>query len=260
MHRGGGGRGRAVVVSRAGCFAIAIAGVVAMTGASADSTAVLQVGQFSSATAGGPYPPPWKPLTFKKVEKPTVYSLVEDRGGVVLQAESRDAASGLTREVAIDPAQYPVVEWRWKVANVLANGDVTKKSGDDYAARLYITFAYDAGKAGFFEKAKYNAARLLYGQYPPSGAINYIWANKSPVGTRVANPYTRRVQMIVVQSGAEKTGQWLTESRNIYQDYRAAFGKEPPMISGVAVMTDTDNTHESALAWFGDIVFKPSAE
>ena len=253
-----------------GVWCCAIAGVVAMTGAlwagsSAESPTVLQpsvlhIGQFSSAEAGGPYPHPWKPLIFKKVRKPTVYSLVEDHGSVVLKAESRDSASGLTSEVAIDPAEHPIVEWRWKVANVLKNGDVTQKSGDDYPARLYITFAYDSGKVGVFERVKYEAARLFYGQHPPIGAINYIWASKSPVGTLVANPYTRRVRMIVVESGPEKTGQWITESRNLYEDYKAAFGKEPPLISGVAVMTDTDNTHESALAWFGDIVFKPPVE
>jgi len=35
-----------------------------------------------------------------------------------------------------------------------------------------------------------------------------------------------------------------------------AFGTEPLKISGVAIMTDTDNTGESATAYYGDIVFK----
>ncbi len=71
----------------------------------------------------------------------------------------------------------------------------------------------------------------------------------------VPNPYTDRVQMIVVESGEAKVGQWVTESRNLYEDYQKAFGDDPPMISGVAVMTDTDNTGESAVAYFGDITF-----
>ena len=225
----------------------------------ADSPARLEVGKFSSAKAGGAYPDSWEPLTFKKIKSHTDYTLVED-GSVVLKAESRDSSSGLKREITIDPNRYPIVEWRWKVANVLKNGDVTRKSGDDYPARLYISFEYDRSKVRFFEKAKYAAARLWYGKYPPIGAINYLWANKSPVGTIAPNPYTRRVRMIVVQSGPEKVGQWMTESRNVVEDYKAAFGEHPPMISGVAVMTDTDNTHESATAWFGDIVFKAVAE
>ncbi len=226
----------------------------------AESPSVLHVGTFSSAEAGGPYPDSWKPLTFEKIKEHTEYSLVEDDGTVVVKAESHGSSSGLTREIAIDPKLYPIVEWRWKVGNVLKNGDVTQKAGDDYPARLYITFAYDSDKVGFFEKAKYEAARFFYGQYPPIGAINYIWESKSPVGTMVANPFTDRVQMIVVESGQAKVGQWVNESRNIYEDYRKAFGEDPPMISGVAVMTDTDNTHESATAWFGDIVFKASVE
>ncbi len=179
---------------------------------------------------------------------------MEDDGTVVVKAESNGSSSGLTREIAIDPKKYPIVEWRWKIGNILKNGDVTRKSGDDYPARLYITFEYDSDKVGFFEKAKYKAIRFVRGQYPPIGAINYIWESKSPVETMVPNPFTDRVQMIVVESGQEKVGQWVTESRNIYEDYRKAFGEGPPMISGVAVMTDTDNTKESAVAWFGDIV------
>ena len=88
------------------------------------------------------------------------------------------------------------------------------------------------------------------------GAVNYIWESKSPVGTVVPNPYTGRVRMFVLQSGNGKVGEWVTESRNLVEDYRKAFGADPPRISGVAVMTDTDNTGESAVAYFGDIVFK----
>jgi hypothetical protein len=43
-------------------------------------------------------------------------------------------------------------------------------------------------------------------------------------------------------------------------DYRAAFGEDPPPINGVAIMTDTDNTGESATAYYGDIVFKRDAD
>lgn len=229
------------------------------TVAAADSTvapAELRIGDFSAAEAGGDFPSPWQPLTFRKIDRHTVYQLVQDTGAVVVQASSDASASGLTREVDIDPAKYPIVEWRWKVANVLDGGDVTRKAGDDYPARLYITFAYDAAKVGFIERAKYRAAKLFYGKSPPSAAVNYLWASKAAVGTQVANAYTKRVQMFVLQSGAAAVGRWQSESRNIVDDYRAAFGESPPRISGVAVMTDTDNTGEFARAWFGDIVFK----
>jgi hypothetical protein len=138
----------------------------------------------------------------------------------------------------------------------LKKGDARRKEGDDYPARIYITFEYDPSKLGFFEKAIYEIARLRYGQYPPLGAINYIWESKTPIGMMVLNPYTDRVFMIVVETGEAKLNQWVSEECNIYEDYKKAFGQEPPMISGVAIMTDTDNTGEIATAYYGDIILR----
>jgi hypothetical protein len=221
---------------------------------------VLEVGSFSRAAPGSEFPDNWKPLTFKKLSRHTAYSLVREGDVVVVKAVSESSSSGLIREITINPHDYPIVQWRWKVANILQKGDVTRKEGDDYPARLYITFEYDAGKAGLFEKARYEAARLLYGKYPPLGGLNYIWASKEPIGMIVPNPYTERAKMVVVETGTSKVNTWITEERNIVEDYRRAFGneapKEVPMISGVAIMTDTDNTKESATAYYGDILFK----
>jgi hypothetical protein len=220
---------------------------------------ILAVGKFSAAKEGQALPDGWKPLTFKKIERHTKYELVRDGDRVVVKATSEAASAGLTREIRIDPKEYPIVSWRWKVSNVYQKGDVTKKEGDDYPARLYITFEYDSSRVGLLEKARYEAIRLLYGQYPPLGALNYIWESKAPKGTIVPNPYTDKVKMIVVESGTERLNQWIDEERNLYEDYKKAFGEEPPMISGVAIMTDTDNTLESATAYYGDIVLKKAA-
>jgi hypothetical protein len=62
--------------------------------------------------------------------------------------------------------------------------------------------------------------------------------------------------MIVVESGEAKLNAWVEEERNVLEDYRAAFSKEPPMIDAIMIMTDSDNTQESAISYFGDIVFK----
>ena len=221
----------------------------------AQTEAVLEVGKFSTAAPGTEFPENWKPLTFPKIKRHTNYTLIREGDAVVVKAVSEASSSGLTRDITIDPKEYPVVQWRWKVGNLLTRSDVTRKDGDDYPARLYITFAYDSSKVSFFEKTKYEAARLLYGQYPPLGALNYIWDTKAAKGTIVPNPYTSRAMMIVVESGAADVNRWITEERNVYEDYKAAFGEEPPMISGVAIMTDTDNTGEAATAFYGDIVF-----
>jgi len=220
----------------------------------------IEVGMFSTEKLENKIPSNWKPLTFKKIERHTTYSLVKDGESIILKAVSETSASGLIREIKIDPKQYPILRWRWKVENILEKGDVRKKQGDDYPARVYITFEYDPSQLGLIEKAKFEAVRLVYGQYPPIFAINYIWESKSPIGTIVPNPYSDRVMMIVVQSGKTKLNQWIDEERNIYEDFKKAFGREPFMISGVAIMTDTDNTGERAIAYYGDILFKKNAK
>lgn len=226
----------------------------------ADSPVRVEIGTFSAATPDGLWPNGWKPLTFPKIPQHTTYRLVKDGDRVAVKAASQASSSGLTKEILIDPKEYPIIQWQWKVSNVLTGGDVAKKEGDDYPARIYVTFKYDSQKVGLFGKAKYEAAKLIYGQYPPLGAINYIWESRAPVGTAVPNPYTDQVQMIVVDSGSTKLNTWITEERNVYEDYKRAFGQDPPMISGVAIMTDTDNTGESAEAYYGDISFKKKVE
>ena len=216
----------------------------------------LLVGHFSAAQPGGPFPDNWKPLTFKKISRYTIYQLEEDEERVAVMATSDASSSGLTREISIDPKKYPILEWEWKITNIFPKGDVTKKEGDDYPARIYITFEYDSSRVGVLDKAKYEAARLLYGKYPPLNAINYIWASTAEVGTMVPNPYTKEVMMFVVRSGQDERNTWVQEQTNIYEDYLKAFGEEPPMISGVAIMTDTDNTKGTAKTYFGDITFR----
>ena len=65
--------------------------------------------------------------------------------------------------------------------------------------------------------------------------------------------------MIVTQSGSKYVHTWKTQERNIIVDYQEAFGEIPPKITGVAIMTDTDNTQDSVSAFFGDIVLKRRA-
>jgi hypothetical protein len=62
--------------------------------------------------------------------------------------------------------------------------------------------------------------------------------------------------MIAVESGAEHVGRWMIEERNLYADYKRLFAAEPPRIAGIALMTDTDNTGESAVAYYDDIVLR----
>lgn len=225
-------------------------------GTHAGSPGDIEAGMFSACRVSQILPDGWQPLTFSRIRRHTGYSLVKDGGTVVIRASSQQSASGLVRAISIAPREHPVIEWRWKVDNVLQKGNAATREGDDYPARIYITFAFDPDKAGYLEKLQYEAARLVRGQDVPYRAISYIWGSNSQAGTMIPNAYTDRVMMFVVESGAGKLQQWVTERRNVYEDYRKAFGEEPPLISGVAIMTDTDNTAESAVAWYGDIVFR----
>jgi DUF3047 family protein len=233
--------------------------LIAPVVARAESPSTIEVGKFSSWMVGQAMPDGWKPLTFKKIPKHTSYEVVKDGGVTIVKAVSEASASGLIKPVVIDPKEFPVVRWRWKIDNVLQRSDVALKEGDDYPARLYITFEYDPDRVSFGKKLKFKAGQALFGDIPIA-ALNYIWETKTPVGTIVENAYTDFAKMVIVESGTQKVGMWIDEEWNIYEDYKKAFGEEPPMINGVAIMSDTDNTKEQATAYYGDIVFQKSVK
>ncbi|PWB46076.1 MAG: hypothetical protein C3F12_08410 [Candidatus Methylomirabilota bacterium] len=214
------------------------------------------VGRFGPSTSPEGFPNGWKPLTFRKIPSQTRYTMIREGEHYVVKAESHASASGLYKALDLDPKVYRVISWRWKVENILAKGDARRKEGDDYPARLYVAFQYDARNATLWEKTSYGAYKLIYGEYPPKNVINYIWDSRLPKGTAIDSAYTDRAKMIAVESGAEHVGRWVREERNLYDDYTRLFGKAPPRIAGIALMTDTDNTGEDAVAYYGDIVLQ----
>lgn len=178
--------------------------------------------------------PKWKEKIFKGS---TYYEVIREENQWAIKATSHASASALYYETNYDPRDYPVLSWRWKVNRVLTKGDALKKEGDDYAARVYVVFP-----------------SLLFWK---TRAINYIWANKLPSGEVVPNSYTSNAMMIAVQSGSKHVGEWNEERRNIFEDYRRSFGQDPPNVGAIAIMTDTDNTGEEAVAWYGPIRVLP---
>ena len=215
----------------------------------------IEAGNFSKQKPGGP-PQDWKPLTFRNIDKHTAYTLVSDGGVTVLKAEANASASGLTRDLSalnLNLRDTPILKWRWKIGGLVKNADIRTKEGDDYPARIYVTFKYDPGRAGAGMRMQYGIAKALYGEYPPHAGINYVWDGKAPAGTMAPNAYTARAMMFVVESGARRVGEWVEVERNVYEDYQRAFKEEPPPVLGIAVMTDTDSTGEAATAWYGDI-------
>jgi hypothetical protein len=198
----------------------------------------------------------WRPVTFDKIPRHTTYRVLEEDGGTVLQAESRASASGLAWKGSFDPAKYPLLSWRWKVANVLRKGDATRKDGDDYPLRVYVVFKYDPAHAGAAMRAKYALAKRLTGEYPPHSSLNYIWANRDHDRRVLSSPYTDRSKMVVLREGDAQAGRWFEEQVNIIEDYREAFGEDPPPGASIAIMSDSDNTEGSAKAWLDDVVLR----
>lgn len=211
----------------------------------------------SSAPEQGPegLPKGWEPLTFKKIERHTRYEYSARERAV--HAVSSASASGLIYRLDEGRERWKVLRWRWRVPHALKKGDERSKAGDDYAARLYVTFRYDPAKAGRGTRIKYALVKKLYGEYPPHAGINYIWANRLPKGESTPNPYTDRVMMVAVRSGDDEAGKWIAEERDILEEYRRLFKEEPPPLAGIAIMTDTDNTASQAEAWYADIELSP---
>ncbi len=175
-----------------------------------------------------------KGWTTKEFKGKTEYTVVKTERGMVLKAVSKAAASGLIYKYKYDTKKYPYLSWWWKVEGIIKNGDATKKEGDDYAARIYVIFPH---------------------WFPPlTRSLNYIWANKLPRGTAVKNKFFSRAIMIAVESGTQNVGKWIQEKRNVYDDYKKVFGDEPPEAGAIAIMTDTDQTGESAVAYYDDII------
>jgi hypothetical protein len=240
---------------RTAALATAIAACAAFAGAARSQPAdASPVPPFSRALPGGPFPAGWVPLTFPHLPRHTSYALVRDaEAGVVVRAEADASASGLVVRLDHDAADRSQLAWRWKVDRPILRSDVTRRAGDDYPVRIYVAFKHVPERVSAFERARHTLITLLYGEPPPHAALNYIWDARSPVGTVVPNPYTARVRMVVVESGTARLGRWLAYERDVLADYRAAFGEEPPPISGIGIMSDADDTGESALAWYGDV-------
>ncbi|MDP6981009.1 MAG: DUF3047 domain-containing protein [Myxococcota bacterium] len=214
------------------------------------------------STAAGKLPASWEPLRFPKIDRPTRYAIERDEatGDFVVAAVADDSAAGLIHRTEIDLRSHPILRWRWKIDRVLEAGDARSKQGDDYPARIYLTFEPKSDSLSFFERAALRLARSIYGDVP-SRAINYIWASKLPRGKHVDSAYVGRfVKLLAVESGDEHAGTWRAAERDVAADYEKLFGGELPPLAGVALMTDTDDTGESVRAWYGDVEFVSRGE
>jgi len=203
--------------------------VLSTTIGAEESSEKLIIGHFSSGSIGN-----WKSKEFKGQ---THYQLTDLNGTKVLKAESANSASGLFKEQRIDLQKTPVMNWRWRIENRLGNINEQAKSGDDYAARVYVVIS---GGLTFWR----------------TKAINYVWASTSPKGKIWPNAFAGdHAMMIALRSSSDQTGTLYAEKRNILVDLKQQFGEDVRYIDAVAIMTDTDNAHGKVTAYYGDIYF-----
>ena len=187
------------------------------------------LGAFSSGQLDG-----WKP---RVLMGETRYMLTPIDQIQALRADSHACASGLVKNTRVDLRQYPFLNWSWRIENRLGELNEQSKSGDDYAARIYVVVS----GGWLFWKTK---------------AINYVWANTSPKGHIWPNVFAgKQAMMMALRSAEDEIATWQFEKRNIVADFKKLFGEEIQTVDAVALMTDTDNGNGEVTAFYGDIYF-----
>lgn len=221
-----------------------------------DTIALRYVSRFSESPPEAKLPPGWRPWTLSRFKKSTEYAVVEADGRRVIRAAAEGSASGLVHPLDLDPGLYPFLSWRWRVDELIAGADNTKKHAEDSPVRIVVSFNGDLDSLPLDERLFYDNFRLITGQPLPYATLMYIWENRAPRDTVIPNLHTSRIKMIVAESGPDRLGEWHEVTRNVVEDYRRAFGEVPRTITSVAIMTDSDNTGASAHAWYGDVLFR----
>jgi hypothetical protein len=214
------------------------------------------VGRFS---APGAPPTPWRQMGRGGL-RATQYRVTTVAGRIAVQATFDSSMSILARRVAVDLTKTPVLCWSWYIDHPVAKADMTQKSGDDYAARVYIGFDIPDAALSGSTKFKLAIARAFFGKDLPDAALVYVWDNKHPVGTARKSSYNDRTQLIVAETGASRAALWVSERVDLASDFVRAFGNSNGSPVGLAIAADGDNTRSKGRAAFADIHFVGRSE
>ncbi len=194
------------------------------------------IGDFSAGTGPNGVPAGWE---LKEKTGRADVSVVEADGVHALQLRSADTSFSLQRAVQVDLKQYPILTWKWKVNKLPSGGDFRRTKTDDQAAQLFVAFSR-------------------------TRAIVYIWDTSAPEGLMAdaPSPPFMSIKAVVVRSGPARAGQWLTETRNVYEDYQKFFGTtaNPPLASGMRIQINTQHTRTSGESYFADVAFESESQ
>ncbi|MFT7462936.1 MAG: hypothetical protein ACI9EF_001278 [Pseudohongiellaceae bacterium] len=212
---------------------------------------------FEADASSGP-PTRWTVIDLGKPSA-TAWSIVEVEQGQALQAIAENAASGVSLELPARPdsetavAVPTLLRWRWRV-DALADVDSDEQSreGDDFAARVLVTFAERPGSSMFDAMADAAASLAGHGQVP-AAAIAYVFARDLPAGFEFTSPATERVATVVLRGQGAEIGQWYPEQRDVSADFERLFGTPISAPNGVQLLTDTDDAGGRACALYDDI-------
>lgn len=234
----------------AGCASVPGPAPVASVPAGPDPT------PFSTAVATGPLPAGWRPFRLTRFKKPTQYHLAAIGGRVAMRATADASASGLHFDTVADLHEFPWLTWSWMVPELNGKADNTLAHVEDSPARVIVVFEGGRDELPPDEQVNFDLARAMGGNDLPFATLMYIWENRLPVGSVIPHHFTSRIKMIVAASGREEAGAWQSERVNVLEDYRRAFGEEPPRVRAIGIMSDSDNTGAHSVAWYGDIRFE----
>jgi len=241
--------------------AAAAAGAGGLLGAGCASTAPGgpardAVVPFSTSDRIGALPEGWR-LHVTRPDRPiTGYGLerVDDR--VALHARSQGSTSGVRCDVDIDLAGRPWLRWEWRVDHVPAEATVADDDQDDCPARLVLGFAGDPSRLTLRDRLFADQVELFTGEPLPYATLCYVWDGQAAPETVLPYARSSRIRYLVVESGSAGAGQWHAYRRNVVADFQRVFGEPPGHLTGVGVLTDSDDLKGRAEAWYGDLVIE----
>ena len=203
---------------------------------SAESPAIVVEDWLTQPSGGAGIPDGWTGQSWGNPRYD--FTVVTDGSERVLHLKSRGDNSTISKEIKIDVRELPLLVWRWKAVALPAGGDCRKRATDDQAAQVYVAFPRFP-----------TAAR--------SRIIGYVWDTTAPAGTIVKSESSSLVTYVVVRSGTAELGRWLTETRNVYDDFRRIYGEAPTEpVGAVSVAIDSNDTRSSAESYVGAISFR----
>jgi hypothetical protein len=189
-------------------------------------------------------------------------SVLKENNRTVLHVKSLGSASGVLKNVKVDLKEFPILVWRWKINRVVGMAIERQRDRNDSTARIRVIF----GKGGENEGEKPRPVSPQIEEFlktlgvkqtarePAGFKIDYIWGNRIARGEVLDYPGSRNHKIVVVESGKANANQWIWEKRNLVEDFELLFEAAPPGLSGIVILTDTDQTNEGVEAWYSSIV------